>query len=104
MSGNGNDHPGGIDIRRVKTRLDMINNESNKSIQEITRSGRLRIFVQDAFNNADGAIVMLAQIAVLKLYADKACLAHGEPMTAQHWTELFQMFEQGAHEMKGVPS
>lgn len=89
--------PPGFDMDRIMRRLKILEETSNHAIQEITRAGSLRVYVEKAFNSPQQLVELLAQICVLKKYAEAACEHFGQPMTLETWNEYFAQFDKGIH-------
>jgi hypothetical protein len=88
-----------INIGLVNRRLDIINEEGNKAVKELMRTGRLRTTVDQAFRTPEHLIKLITHICVLKRYADSAAQAHGERMTFETWKAFFEQFDRGMHEL-----
>lgn len=93
--------PGGIDIQKVKTRLDILSDTMNKSVQEINQTGRLRVNVERAFSKPDELVKLIGAVCLLKAYAASASQQFGEPMTLEKWMDVERMFSEAIHIMPG---
>lgn len=87
-----------IDINVVSARLGLLNEVSNQAIQEIVKTGRLRVSVGDAFvRGPEHLLRLIAHICVLKQYAQSAAPALGVTLGPDEWNSFFAVFTDSMH-------
>jgi hypothetical protein len=86
------DNPGGVNIAQVTAYMKVLEDELNQSITEINQRGQLRVTVERAFSTPKHLIKLIAQVIVLKKYAEKAAEVHGQPLNLESWLEVERMF------------
>jgi hypothetical protein len=87
------DKPGGVNIEKVTAYMKVLENELNESVTEINQRGQLRVTVERAFSAPKYLVKLIAQIIVLKKYAERAAEIHGQPLNLEAWLEVERMFQ-----------
>jgi hypothetical protein len=89
--------PKNFDIARIQRRIALINDTCNAAVLELSQTGRLRVNVERAFQNADDCIKLIGIVALLKRYAETAALQHGQVLDLGTWNGFFEQFERDCH-------
>jgi hypothetical protein len=88
---------GGIDIEKVMRRMKILEDASNECIQKITRDSSVRVRVEESFTQGEKLIELIANICVLKKYAEAAARCHNFELTLEQWNGFFMEFDKHVH-------